>query len=545
MSRSQIAIRLALIAIAITGFGLFASHHISFDTDPLKMLPEDLPEATGLQIFQQRFGKDIDLMVTIEGDDPAHVEAAAKSLTEHLLSKPHLVADAYWRPPGTGSDEIDPNDYAELVAYAWMNAPPESWAPLLEQLSPETAKISLEDAFDTLAYGQIVDPEMSMFRASIDPLGVAHLLPDFEELLNGDSDQEQFQALGGTYRLVRAEAPNNISEYKKTIAWLDEVLPMLKEWHENSSEDIRALTIDYTGRAPYTAEISIAMESEMKWSVVLAIILIHALFFIFYRRFIPIIWLVLCLALTFTITLTLGSLIYKDLGATSVGFAAILVGLAVDYGFVIYQESLKHGSDPKPLRRKLAYSIGWAAVTTAAVFVGLRLSSLPGAAQLGTMVGIGITVGAIIMLTIFTWLNNLAPPPKKQLPPTKPDSSRRNRLEKIASASIGIASLVILLIHGMPTISASADDLRPSKSHASDVFRTVWENFGWGKRGGFEVVFAGDSEAQVGERINEAKAILAKDESDFEREILFPPTLLLANPEHRTENLTNAQKGHQ
>ncbi|MFT5854836.1 MAG: putative RND superfamily exporter protein, partial [Verrucomicrobiales bacterium] len=56
MSRNQIVIRLILLVAAITGLGLFASQRISFDTDPLEMLPEDLPEATGLQLFQKRFG---------------------------------------------------------------------------------------------------------------------------------------------------------------------------------------------------------------------------------------------------------------------------------------------------------------------------------------------------------------------------------------------------------------------------------------------------------------------------------------------------------
>ena len=541
MSKAQIIARLGILVAAIGLLGLFASQRISFDTDPLELLPADLPEATGLKLFQSRFGKDIDLMIAIEGEDAGLVSEAARSLTAHLLSMPGLVARAYWQAPGSESGDIEPLSFAELIAYGWMNAPPQSWDDLLARLSPEASRIALEDAFDTVAYGQIVDPELSMFRASTDPLGIVHALPEFEDLFTSGDETDQFRALDGKLRLVRAEAPTDIANYKLTIAWLEQIEPAIRAWQSAAPPGIRALDIDWTGRAPYTAEIAGAMESEMQWSVVIAIVLIHTLFFIFYRRFIPIIWLVLCLALTFTLTLTIGSFIFDDLGATSVGFAAILIGLAVDYGFVIYQESLRHGSEPAPLRRLLGYSISWAAVTTAAVFIGLRLSSLPGASQLGTMVGIGISVGALVMLTLFTWLNHLSPPRQSLPPQPRPDSIRRRRCERLATIGILAAAACSLVAHGLPAISASAEDLRPKDSHASRVFVEIWEKFGWGKRGGLQVVIAGKDEAEVGRRIHETRTLLAGDESDISREVLLPPTFLFSDIAKQIANRARAR----
>ncbi|MFT4550427.1 MAG: hypothetical protein ACI9MB_004404, partial [Verrucomicrobiales bacterium] len=481
---------------------------------------------------------DIDLMIVLEGEDPEIVEAAAKSLTDHLLKDPQLVSKAFWQPPGADSGEIDPLSYAELIAYGWMNAPPDTWTPMLDGLAPESSREALAEAFETLVYG--IDPQES-FRANKDPLGMIQALPGFEQLLASGEDKDQFRALDGKLRLVRVEAPNAISNYKVTIDWLAKVEPAILAWQASAPPEIQSLDLDWTGRAPYTAEIASAMESEMKLSVVFAVLLIHTLFFVFYRRFIPIIWLVLCLALTFTITLTIGSFIFEDLGATSVGFAAILIGLAVDYGFVIYQESLKHGSEPKSLRRKLAYSIGWAAVTTAAVFIGLRLSSLPGASQLGTMVGIGISVGALVMLTIFTWLNNLSPPKPKPPRQNWPDAPRFTRDVCIASGILFCIALIVLVLRGTPAISTSADDLRPKESHASRVFVEIWTKFGWGENGGIQVVFAGKDEAEVGERIEQAQRILNNDQSEIDREVVFPPSFLLANRTNQQANRDNVR----
>jgi len=542
MSKAQLSVRLAILIAAIAALGVFASQRISFDTDPLELLPEDLPEATGLQLFQARFGKDIDLMISIEGDDAATVRAAASSLNEHLLSRPGLVATAHWQPPGAGAGDIDPLSFAELIAYGWMNAPPEKWDALLAQLSPEAAAQTLESAFETVAYGQILDPGLSMMRASTDPLGIVHALPEFADLLSSAGGSDQFQALEGKLRLVRAEAPNDIANYKLTIAWLQQIEPAIRSWQASAPPEIQALDIDWTGRAPYTAEIAGGMENEMQGSVAIAILLIHTLFFLFYRRFVPIIWLVLCLALTFTLTLTIGSFLFEELGATSVGFAAILIGLAVDYGFVIYQESLKHGSAPAQLRRRLAYSIGWASVTTAAVFIGLRLSSLPGASQLGTMVGIGITVGALVMLSLFTWLNDLTPPPASPASDARLGLPLPSKIERYATTGVIAAATLILITCGAPAISTSADDLKPKDSRASRAFVEIWEKFGWGQRGGIQLVITGRDEAEVGARLAATRKILSNDQSDIPRELLFPPSFLFANPGHQRANRANARQ---
>ena len=49
------------------------------------------------------------------------------------------------------------------------------------------------------------------------------------------------------------------------------------------------------------------------------------------------------------------------------------------------------------IRRLLLPSIGWAAVTTAGAFAILNLSGLPGLAQLGSLVAMGITIAAALL----------------------------------------------------------------------------------------------------------------------------------------------------
>ena len=60
------------------------------------------------------------------------------------------------------------------------------------------------------------------------------------------------------------------------------------------------------------------------------------------------------------------------------GFAAVLLGLAVDYAVVHYQEALAHPHLSVPeIRRAIAPSILWAAITTITAFLVLNLGGCP------------------------------------------------------------------------------------------------------------------------------------------------------------------------
>src|SRR5208337_3743572 len=85
-----------------------------------------------------------------------------------------------------------------------------------------------------------------------------------------------------------------------------------------------------------------------------------------------------------------------------------LLGLAVDYAVVHYQEALAYPLLSVPeIRRAIAPAIFWAAVTTISAFLVLNFGGLPGLAQLGSLVGIGVALSAFMM--IFAFLPPLFP----------------------------------------------------------------------------------------------------------------------------------------
>src|SRR6201999_2960539 len=126
-------------------------------------------------------------------------------------------------------------------------------------------------------------------------------------------------------------------------------------------------------------------------------------------------WLLTLLALILATTLALGGLIFGHISVVSMGFAAILLGLAVDYAVVHYQEALAHPDLSVPeIRGAIAPSIFWAATTTICAFLVLNFGGLPGLGQLGTLVGVGVALSAFIM--IFAYLPPLFPERRKARP---------------------------------------------------------------------------------------------------------------------------------
>jgi uncharacterized protein len=169
------------------------------------------------------------------------------------------------------------------------------------------------------------------------------------------------------------------------------------------------------------------MKHDITLSVGGTALIIAFLFWLAHRRWKPMLWLLTLLALILAGTLGLGGLIFGAVNVISMGFAAILLGLAVDYAVVHYQEALAYPLLSVPeIRRAIAPSIFWAAMTTISAFLVLNFGGLPGLAQLGSLVGMGVALSALVMIMAF-----LPPLFPDRMAPRVPSPALNN--EKVAA----------------------------------------------------------------------------------------------------------------
>ena len=178
--------------------------------------------------------------------------------------------------------------------------------------------------------------------------------------------------------------------------------PALEGW------DGGKLEVFITGRSAYVAEISLSMRHDIVATVLSSIALVGAVFFIGFRRWLPLLGMGFALLLCCLIGLAAGLLIFHRLNMVTVGFCAILVGLGVDFAILIYgryQQARNEGDGHRVAVADAIHSLGRAvffgALTTAVGFLALVLSNSSGFIQLGVLIAIGISAAGLLMTTVF------------------------------------------------------------------------------------------------------------------------------------------------
>lgn len=520
---------------------------LRFDVEVLDLLPANVPAVQGLKIYQQHFANARELIVTVHAPDREAAERAAKTIAENLSRATNLVADVTWQPPWLEH----PGQTAELIAYLWLNQPPEKFTQLAAQLAEPNLTNVLAATREQLA--TTLSPN-ELGQLSYDPFGLTRLPESVASATPGfGSGQELFASADGTFRLIFVKARGDLAGYRECTAWFNAV----KQIVAAASPPDEKIKIGYTGRPVFTAEISRSIQHDMKLSVGGTAAIIAILFWLAHRRIKPMLWLLTLLALILAATLALGGLVFGAINVISMGFAAILLGLAVDYAVVHYQEALAHPDWPIPrVRRAIAPSIFWAAVTTISAFLVLNFGGLPGLAQLGSLVGIGVALAAFVMIFAF-------------LPPLFPDRMQRagslislttglkepetvnaeiistiSLLQKVmvfAVTAILILVCAAILHSGLPKMDASADALRPRDSQAYATLDAIKENLGQ-KREPLWLVLRGHDETEVARKLD---AVLPALNAAVSNQILsgfMLPNALWPRPKFQSANRTNAQQ---
>ncbi len=426
---------------------------LRFDVDILNLLPPDEPTVQGLKLYQKHFTNARELVITLRAPEAEQAERLASAMAARLRHETNLVAGVSWQPPWTE----DPAQMAELLGCLWLNQPPEAFGALTNRLEPGQLKAVLAQTKEELRTS--VSP-LDMARRAFDPFDLLDMpaLTNLSGLSTGPG-QQMFASSEGNFRLLFVQSAINLASYRSCESWLKSIQVVVDGLRaKGSKEEWAGVVVHYTGRPVFVVEIARSMQHDLSGSVVGTSAIIALLFWLTHRRWLPMLWLLTLLALILAATLALGGLVLGTISVVSVGFAAVLLGLAVDYAVVHYQEALAHPQLTVPeIRRAIAPSILWAAITTMSAFLVLNLGGLPGLAQLGTLVAIGVGLAALVMVMIY-------------LPPLFPER-RRPRPDQAPARWF---SYFI-----PPKAPDGRIGLQPALEPTRDERRALWLNAGW------------------------------------------------------------------
>jgi uncharacterized protein len=540
----------ALLLVAVVA-GLF---RLRFDVDVLSLLPPDEPAVRGLKLYQQHFANSRELILTLRAPDAERAERLAKELAGRLRQETKLVASAAWQPPWMD----DPGQMAELLACLWLSQPPSDFAALTNRLAPERLKPLLEQAKEVLSTS--LSP-MDVARRAFDPFDLLNMpaMTNISAFSMGQG-QQMFASAEGNFRVLYVQAASDLASYRSCAGWLKAIQAVVADMRAGPTrEDWKGVVVRYTGRPVFVKEIAESMQKDISGSVVGTAAIIALLFWLTHRRWLPMLWLLALLGVILAATLALGGLVLGTINVMSMGFAAVLLGLAVDYAVVHYQEALAHpGLSVPEIRRAIAPSILWAAITTMSAFLVLNLGGLPGLGQLGSLVGIGVALAALVMVMIY--LPPLFPgrrtPPAGDVPPPwwsffvppqtgsagfqpAPTAGWKPALPVGVTGAVLVVACVILCCQ-RPGLDGSGSALRPQRGEAEAALDEIKSEMLGMQADPVWLIVSGRNESEVYERLRFSEGLLTQAVSNHWISSYLLPSAMWPRPEFQAHNLTTA-----
>jgi predicted RND superfamily exporter protein len=391
----------------------------AFDSDILNLLPADNPAVRGLKIYNSEFTQTRELAFLLTWKQPpADPDSHREIFLGRLRSQPwvHRLLDAPPLETFGGRKTVH-----EILVPLLLNLPAEQFAEALKDISPE----GIGNRLGRLAAQTAAGSPKARFELENDPLGLAARAakPVWETV-----------AISETFNLTSADGTAMIVPVITNQSELsaEACRAMMRQVHRFISEIRRELgpggpEIAITGRSAYVDEIEESMQRDIATTSLVSLFCVTALFWLGFRRLLPLIGIALLLALTAVTTMACGTLYFDKLNIIAISFCSILFGLGDDFSLLLCQRFYQSRSMGAPREDAITDSIRyctpgilWVALTTGIGFLALCFSGSRGFGQLGVLVALGVTLCAVLMPTfLFLFLGSAAAPKAASAGPTR------------------------------------------------------------------------------------------------------------------------------
>lgn len=520
---------IALAAVVIV-LGAVGISRLSYNVEILDLLPKGMAGVEGTQWFQKVYDRPDQLIITVRSDSEESADEAVTELAKGLRETPGLARTVREKP----SWEAHPENMLELVAYAWLNAPPEKVQALEAALAPGTVEQTLKARLARL--GSSLDP-MTVAIESNDALGLT-------QAMRAGMDAGTMESMGGggfanedgTFRILYVDAPGGLNGYREAHAWLDQIRALVARVVKPG------VAVRYTGSPAFQAEIGTGMEGDMRQSVSGITFIVGFLFWLLHRQIRPLFLILGAMLSTGLITLGLAGLMFGSLNVMSMGFAAILMGMIEDFGVLGLNEAMSRpGESFRQIHRRVFPSIWWSAVTSAAVFGALGLSTLPGIAQMGVLTGLGILVGAGVMLYGFLPIAMKLCAAQVHAPVI--GSGRGARWPGPVLMVLALLSIGWLAATGLPRVASGSSVLRPKHCQSFEALMEFEQQLkpDRDKVTWLPVVIRQSDEKSLAASVAQAESLLARAQQNGQVLSHFLPLAYTPNPALQGPNLKRLQ----
>src|SRR5256886_2217828 len=381
------------IAILVTSLRL--------DSEVFNVLPGRFSSPQGLKIYDRDFEqtRELTLALLCDPNDVDKLEEFAPMFAERLRQQPWCARVLAGSPMGTPEGI---RDLQSIAVPLLLNLEARMFDETMLLLQPEKIRDRLHRLRQQIEAGS----PRPQFELSFDPLGlIAPALKPFAQ----STAIEQEQPLTSPDRTMRIFL---VVTNQKSISAFEcqHLMRRVNEFRKTAAEGwdgSRPLQILVTGRSAFVSEISLSMRYDVVATLLGSVVLVSAIFFAGFRRWLPLAGMAFCLLLSCLVALTAGQVPFGLLSMISIGFCAILVGLGVDFAILTIGRYHQARADGEPHQQAIATSVAklgravfFGALTTAVGFLALVLSGAMSFSELGVLIAIGIFVAGLFMCSI-------------------------------------------------------------------------------------------------------------------------------------------------
>lgn len=400
-----------VIAILVTLFTLWKSQYLVVEMDVADLLPKDLEVVRITQSALQDFGSFDSMLVVLETDGKANQEMmkrAADELAYGLDYRQYIRRVTHKiNPESLNLDTLG----GKARAVALLTA--EDWDSLEARLTPEAIDGSIKRLVSLLN----VSPYSRYKEVSRDPLNFSKVIAERTEIKSGplkvnlkenyfiSEDKEMLLML-----VWPVEPATNLTfaqEFQKFLEATKSGIYTRNPEFLGPDPENPVVRISFYGSHYEAITDSQLVRDDFVRTSIFSVLAVLCLFFLAFRRPEALLFIVVPLVLGVTWTLGFSALMVGRLTQITISFAAILVGLGVDFSIHLYNRYLEEIGKGQSNRDAISKTIAETgpgiiagAITTAISFFGLTTTQFVGFQELGLIVGVGVIACVLTVLLV-------------------------------------------------------------------------------------------------------------------------------------------------
>jgi predicted RND superfamily exporter protein len=403
---------LIVVALAFAVISVFiVVKRRNFDSEILDLLPSKFESVAGLKQFNNDFAQARQMVFGFLGES-GHADDVDSFKTHFMeeLKKEPWVLRTFDRIPLETEEGLD--EIQGIVPLLLLNLPRADFEDAMAQLEPATIDERLTRIRNTITGDSIrtqleaTYDQLGLFARAMKPFGSSSAMDQGSGLASSD----------GLFDLALIITNQPGLDARSCQAVMEKVNQfsdrMLSEWTGYKPK------VYVTGRTAFVAQISKSMEGDITLTAILSITIVCGLFYLAFRRFFPLVGIVLVLCLSALVALAVGMLVFQGLNVIAIAFFSILVGVGVDFSLLLfgrYQQARRTGQSHEEAVfvsvRDTGGAIFYVIITTAIGFLALKFSQSSGFGQMGTLVALGVAfAGLFMVLLLFMFFKSTKPP---------------------------------------------------------------------------------------------------------------------------------------